>query len=572
MQFIKTLYRSLFLINFYKPFKIYLILFLILSLTVLEIIGIGLIVPLIYLFTETRDLNNNLLLSYIINFFNTDNKNQLIIFISSLILFFFITKNIILLIFSYLINKITYNLQEVFSYNLFKKYILMPWYFFLQTNSSVLIRNVLHQASDFSSKIVMPFINLIKESLMLLILIIGLLFIDYKTTAIVVLFFFIFGLIYQLLTKNFFVNLGKKTQHTSLNRLKFFQEAIFLIKELKILNRKEYFLNNYRNYNILDTNLAIKTGTLTLIPKIWFELISIIFFCTTIIFIASKSSNEHYIPKLVTIFFITGFKLLPSFNKIVSCFQTILIYKNITDNLYTETLQINKNLENNYKKKFLSFKNKIKLSNISFHYLNQKKNVLDRINLDIKKNTSIGIFGPSGCGKTTLVEILCGLLKPQDGDIFVDKKRIHESFKLKIGYATQNVFLIEASILKNIAVGVEENKINLDRVNFVLKISCLNDLINKLPNGLNTNIGERGARLSSGQKQRLGIARALYSSPEILIFDESTNALDKKTESLIFNNIFNMKITFIVISHKWSLIKNLSSVYKFNKNYLEKFK
>lgn len=134
------------------------------------------------------------------------------------------------------------------------------------------------------------------------------------------------------------------------------------------------------------------------------------------------------------------------------------------------------------------------------------------------------------------------------------------------------MFLIEDSILKNIAVGVEENKINLGRINFVLKICCLNDLINKLPNGLNTNIGERGARLSSGQKQRLGIARALYSSPEILIFDESTNALDKKTENLIFNNIFNMKITFIVISHKWSLIKNLSSVYKFNKNHLEKFK
>jgi ATP-binding cassette subfamily C protein len=191
--------------------------------------------------------------------------------------------------------------------------------------------------------------------------------------------------------------------------------------------------------------------------------------------------------------------------------------------------------------------------------------------MTIKKNEVIGIIGKSGSGKTTLLNILCGLIKPQGGEILVDGKSVDELNKLfskRIGYVTQRTYLTDESIIKNIIFGIKEEYYDKDLFNNIIKKVKLDSLINKLPNRENTLVGEMGIAISGGEQQRIGIARALYKKPEILILDESTSALDRETEKEILKIISNFRneITVIIVSHKDELIEQCQKVFRVDNN------
>ena len=213
----------------------------------------------------------------------------------------------------------------------------------------------------------------------------------------------------------------------------------------------------------------------------------------------------------------------------------------------------------------------IKFENISFGYEKSKLNVLKNINFEINKNESVGIIGSSGSGKSTLITLLMGMLKPQQGDIKCDNVSIYEdiyNWQNKISYVPQDVFLINDSIKKNIAFGLDEENIDNNKIQKVIDMVFLNNFIKSLPNGLDTVVGERGANISGGQKQRIGIARALYRNPKILIMDESTNSLDEFTENELIDDLFKFKknYTLILISHNKSVFKNFDKIIDLTKN------
>ena len=262
------------------------------------------------------------------------------------------------------------------------------------------------------------------------------------------------------------------------------------------------------------------------------------------------------------IYTICVIKLMPSVNRILSSFQRIRYSMPVIDNIRKELTSVND------QKKSLEIKdfNKINVKSLSFTYPKSvKKNLLD-IDLEITKGKIYGIIGTSGSGKSTLVNIISGLLNPDQGKIKIDNQSFpnFECLRNLIGYMPQNIFLLDDSIAHNIALGVNKEKIDFNKIKQLLQNVKLDTFIKSLPNGLHTMVGERGAMLSGGQLQRVGIARALYNNPQLLIFDESTSALDEQTESEIFKNIYRFKKdkTLLIITHKKKLLKDCDKIYK----------
>ena len=262
------------------------------------------------------------------------------------------------------------------------------------------------------------------------------------------------------------------------------------------------------------------------------------------------------------------FRILPSLSRIINSLQSITFGNNSLNTVHKSLEELK--LVNPTKYLDINFKDKVSLKNLSFRY-NNDNNIFDNINLEIYKGELVGLIGPSGSGKSTLVDIISGLLKPIDGKIIIDNKILGKYEKIKCGYVSQNVFLIDDTIQKNIAFGENEGEIDTNRINQAVRESQLEEFVKKLPNGLNTIVGERGTKISGGQKQRIGIARALYSDASLLIFDESSNALDSKTEKEFLNTILEMKKrkTIIFISHKNIFIEHFDKIYKIKNNSIE---
>ena len=285
---------------------------------------------------------------------------------------------------------------------------------------------------------------------------------------------------------------------------------------------------------------------------------------------------KQEIISMLGLYVVGMFRILPSCNRILQSYNSIRYHKSVVKDLAKTFL-----LENNSKGEVeifdeLKFEKNIVLQNISYSY-ERKKEVLNDVNLEIKKNQSIGLFGDSGSGKSTLLNIISNLLCPNNGEILVDGVKLKfpsKSFQTKIGYVTQKAYLVDDTIIANIILGKSPEEYNYDLFNKVVEMSNLLNVINNFTNKERTTIGERGVRLSGGQQQRLAIARALYKSPEIIIFDEATSALDNKAESEVLETIFSLKekVTTIIVSHDKNLLNKCDVIYSMNNGTLSEYK
>ncbi len=341
------------------------------------------------------------------------------------------------------------------------------------------------------------------------------------------------------------------------------------IKEIKIHNKEDYFIDNYKSYDLNVTKSNQLISTLTQFNKYLLELVLIFALAFLVIyyFFVNSSFNISALMPILSLYVMAAFKLMPSFNRINNSIQTMRWGGNV---LKITTNILNTNSKNlNYKLKRPEIFNKhINFTNINFRYKNQKTLVFKNLNLKIKKGSMIGITGDSGSGKTTLLNIILGILLPSSGQIRIDGKKItknnYQSFKKLIGFVPQDVFLTDSSILSNVAFGIPEDEIDIERAVQCLKNSKIYDYVLSLKNGFRTKVGDRGIRLSGGQKQRIAIARSLYHGAQILVFDEATSALDYSTESEIMKTINSLenKYTIIIVAHRLNTLSKCNLIYK----------
>jgi ABC-type multidrug transport system fused ATPase/permease subunit len=306
---------------------------------------------------------------------------------------------------------------------------------------------------------------------------------------------------------------------------------------------------------------------------LYLELLAVVALAIILITKAKNDSSISQIIPTIGIFVAAAFRLIPSAFRILSSIQNIK-YTEPVLNLLAEEMELIKDYNSQERSnQKLTFKNKLVLSNVSYSYPNTNVFALNNISLEIKKGQSVGFIGMSGAGKSTLIDVILGMLPPSCGSIYVDDCDVQidlQKWQNQIGYVPQTIYLTDNSLRENIAFGIPIDTIDEVALIKAVKLAQLEQLIAELPNGLNTNVGERGIRLSGGQKQRIGIARALYNDPEVLVLDEATSALDVQTEEQVMKSIEDLQgtKTVLIIAHRLSTISKCDKLFKIHNGML----
>ena len=364
---------------------------------------------------------------------------------------------------------------------------------------------------------------------------------------------------------------GKRLLELQDKSLKKLIDVLNSTKEIIIFNKESLFIKQFKSLESKSLNITKNVNLIQKFPKFFFE--SLVIVCFTIFIIIAKRNGielNKLLPQL-SIVFLALLKLLPAITKILFYSQKLNFAETAASKISADIKIFNK-IKN--EKKNITFKNSIKFQNIKFSYINRNNIVFEKLNFKINKSDYIGIYGPSGGGKTTLISLLCGFYKPTEGKIFVDETVVNDLNKTNwlnnVSYLTQENNLLDESILRNVTFEFDNEKIDFNLFEEVCNQSGLRNLIQKLPEKYNTEIGQKGITISGGEKQRIGIARSLYAKKEILIFDESTSSLDDLNKSKFIETVNNLSLnkTIIIISHDQDVIKNCKIKYTLKNNNL----
>jgi len=551
-----------------EPFKkrFFFLSFLIFLGSMMETISIGIFIPLIEIFSNSVKINK------ISNFakdfgFTFENSYQLFLFVLILIFLIFIFKFIFFIFLNFYKNKLIRNLSRYLSNLVYNSFVSMPFATLTKKNSAELI-NLTNNASGFSN-LVSILISFFTDLSIGLFIIFFLFSIEFYGTLIIFFITMISIIIFWKKTKNKIAKLGTERIRFHQRRIQSLQESYTSLMDIKLTNSSSFFFRDFdkKNFDLLDNER--KEQNIQILPKLTFELITILFF-VILMFYFNLTGQEKDIFVKLGIFVVAGAKILPMASRLVNYLQIIKVKVPVIYQIDQE-LTKNKKSTETYKNNLNIIKefNSITFDNIGFYYNTKAENkiIFKNLSFSINKGDKLGIVGNSGSGKTTFLNLFTGLIHPTSGIIEIDKIKFDnlKYFKLDgiVGYVNQSPILIDSSIKLNVTLQNFDN-IDIKKYKEVLKIVELENLEKDLEKNLNFTIGERGLLLSGGQKQKIGIARMLYLNPSILILDESTNALDLETEKRIIQNIINKysNLTIIIVTHRKEILVHVNEIFE----------
>ena len=548
--------------------------FLLVILSILEFIGIGLIPIYISLMLDPQIIFQKFDLYRLNKIIQSTDKDQLMIYASLILLFIFIFKNFLLSFIIYFQGKVIKKIKIELSNKIFDKYMKLELKNFLLKNSSVFIRTINLDVGN-TSIFMLSILSLVKEILLLFTICILLLIAEPVISISLFIYFFICVYSFYFFTKKNLFLRGKKIQQLSSDVIKLINETLGSIKEIKIFNlekkQSDFFLKNIS----LNEEYAFKNYFIKSLPRLYLEILSVLAIVLIIIFYIYSGKELINVLPFLSLIVISAIRLIPSLNSVQTTLSTLRTIMPSYNHIKSEIKYLEENVKLQTNKKDIIFKNKINLRDLGFSYDNKNNFVLKNVNLSINNGDKIGIVGKSGSGKTTLVNMILGLLEPSTGEIIVDDKKIVyevDAWGDNVAYVPQETYLIDDTIKKNILFGLDEDEDTEKNLEAVCKKAQIFEFINSLNEMYNTKVGERGVNLSIGQKQRIGIARALYRNPEVIVFDESSSSLDGETEKNFIDDVFqkNLEKTIIFVSHRLNALINCNKIYDLNKNSLIK--
>ncbi|MDB0003607.1 ABC transporter ATP-binding protein/permease [Alphaproteobacteria bacterium] len=548
------------------------IFFLIFVSLLIEVVGIGMIIPIIGLIVNFENFVNNEYFNFFYINFGKPSKEYAVLYSVLILLFIYIFKVLFFYHLTERQSEFVKNVNKLMSGKLLNYYLSQPFLYFTNKHSSELIRNTIGEVDLFSLAL-RDLITFILEIVIILGLLIFMFLFQPQTALALVLSLSILAIIFRYFSKNKLFGLGNLRLEYDRYRLQNLQNLISGIRDVKIYQKEIFFKNAFmeNNNSLLDVRKSL--NIINALPKYLIELVAILVLTIVVIFLIFSQTSSNDIIVILGVFAAIGLRILPSINRIYTNAQSLSFSFPLFENLYNEFNSGNIKIED----KIISPKNikKIKFNKLSFRYPETDRMILADINLEISKGECIGIIGESGSGKSTFIDILSGLIEPEEKSVLVndiDIRLFINDWKKNIGYVSQNLFLIDDTIEKNIAFG--NQIIDPKLLEMSITSSMLNQYINDLPLKEKTHVGELGKKISGGQRQRIGIARALYKNPEILVFDEATNALDVETEKNVMDTIFNLKgnKTIIIVSHKINILERCDKIYKFSNKKLINYK
>ncbi len=537
-------------------------------LSILELLSIGAIIPFLVIATGIEE-SNNLFFNYVIEILKSYKIDNPINYSLIIILMIFSFKTIFVIFLNFYKNIILKNFHFNTSKVIMRNFLNIPYSRFVKINTSKMINTINREIELLINSVINPSILFLLESLTILFFLIFIFIFDSYTFFLLLIFVVFTLLVFIYIFGKKIKSLGKERfiYHNKIQ--KDVLQALHGIREIKIFRKQNFFLNSFLDGLKKVTNITVIFNTISESQRNVIEFFLVIFFLLFVYLLSFNSDTSEILISIAFLFAIF-IRLLPSMNRMYISLQSIRYYNSTLDNIYSEYTQKieNDEIKKDSKEKFESFEIK------DGHFKYKDETIFENLNFQVNKNDFVGIFGESGSGKSTLVDIISGLLKIDKGKYMINGKNLNFSLidpRDYISYVSQNTYLLDDSIKKNIAFGEEEKEINQKKLEEILAIPSFN-FIKDLPYGQNSLTGDRGISLSGGQVQRISIARALYKDSEILILDESTSALDKKNEEDLMKIVNNMKSnkTIILISHKIDLLKDCDKKYELKDKTLKK--
>ena len=567
------IYKNLKLLFPKSIYKLYLLLIAGFVSALFEFLSIGSIPVFVMIITDLDLVLSKISHIDYLKFILDYKHSEIVVWSAILLMLMFLIKNLNLLLILIFQGRLIMNLRSKISNNIFTHYILMSYEKLMNRNPAILIRTI---DSDVGNTFIyiQSILMLIRESLILVSLFTLVMLSNFFISSISILSLGLPVIIFYYIYRNKLKYRGKLLQSELGKKLRIINQALGSFKELKIMNRENFFLSNFKITNFNSEKLSLFSYIISSTPRLFLEITAIFSVVLISTLLYATEENPQSIVPLISLLAVTAIRLIPSLNTITTSLTTMRFRKPSFDLIINEVRSLNENKNYQESATFLNkdkinnfkFKSELVLRNVYFNYYNTNKAVLENININIPKGMRVGIIGRSGAGKSTLVDLILGLLIPQKGEIFVDKNKlcdVTKNWQKQIGYIPQEIYLLDDSIKNNISFGINKDEVNEDLIHKAVKIAQLENLVYSLPNKLDTIVGNRGTKLSGGEKQRIAIARAMYNNPEILILDEATSALDIDNENKILGEI-NQNLsdkTTIIISHRNNTVKKCDIIY-----------
>lgn len=544
----------------------------------LEMLSVSLVLPFMNAVMEPEKTMEKWYVKLICDFFHLQSPRTFLIVVAVLLAGVYIFKNLYLVL--------EYNVQYRFVYGnmlamknkVLDSYLYRPYEDFLHLSSAEAVR-IMTTDVDYTYVLLLSLLTIFTELVVSGMLTVTVFMMARFITFCMIVVTSVLLLIISRVIRPILHKAGKAMQRSGAEMNKWMLQSMQGIKEVKITGKEAYFQGNFDACGKEYVNAVRKYRVLEITPRFFIEAFSMsTMFLVVALLIYRGGSLEALVPMLTAVG-MAAIRLLPAMNRIVAGVATVATYEPMLDKLIESlnamegegrvsldgTLRTDRHEEK--KAEIAPLHSQLDFHEISYHYPDAEDNVLTAASMTIRRGESVGIIGDSGAGKTTAIDLLLGFLKPQKGQILVDGTDISADIRgwhEQIGYIPQMIFMLDDTIRNNVCFGEREEDISDERLWQALEEASLADFVRTLPDGLDTEIGERGIRLSGGQRQRIGIARALYRDPSVLVFDEATSALDHETEAEIMESINHLqgKKTMIIIAHRLTTIENCDRVYR----------
>ena len=555
--------------------KIVIIVVLMLIGAVLETMSVSLVVPLMTALMQENFMDENSLVKLFCDLFHISSSKTFVMIVIMALIVLFIVKDIFLYFEYYVQTKFTCDNRVNTQRRLMEVYLNRPYEFYLDASSGEIMRVIKNDTAG-SFSLLMTLMSFFTEAIVAVALIIAIIVVDpLMATIIAALMCVVMLLVYKGI-KPTLRREGYEYQYNNAVANVWILQSIEGVKEMKVANREKFFVNQFSKYSSKAVEAEKTSTVLNNAPRLIIEAVVISGMLGFIGIMVYNGKDVSTLLPQISAFAVAAVRLLPSANRMSTALNSIAYQEPQLDKTI-ENLRVAEQFtmedQNRMKEKEkiersdISLEKECGLYNIKFAYPNAEGFVLDNADMVIPVGKSVGIVGSSGAGKTTAVDVLLGLLNPQEGHILSDGVDINANYSgwlKKLAYIPQSIYMLDGTIRENVAFGYSADEIDDEMVWDALKEAQMSEFVHSLPNGIYTAIGERGVRLSGGQRQRIGIARALYTNPELLIFDEATSALDNETEAAIMESINSLhgKKTMIIIAHRLTTIEGCDLVYR----------
>ena len=492
-------------------------------------------------------------------FLNELDRVKLISLFSISIIIVFLIKHSLVFLISFLEIKITKKILLSIKKKIFTFFLSQNYEYFLNNNKTYLTNLVSGHSQSFMGYIFQVF-SILKELILISLIFFGMIYVNWKIILFITLILTLLSYTFVKFFKKKLNDIGNKSRILEKTETQYLNESYQSIKFIKLGSKENFFINLISKVVEEKNKYQVYHFLIGKLPKIFLEMIIIIIFTSLVIFLINSSQNDQTIFGMITFLAFASIRLLPSFIEINNAYTSLSFFRSPFEIIYSMMIDLKDFEKDNLKILLNENIKKITFKNVDFKYVSTDKNVLHNISFEVKENDFLGIIGTSGSGKSTILHLLSGLLKPNKGSIILndyDKNNINEyNLNNKISYVPQDSFILDSTLEKNIAFADQEHEINQKKISECLSFTNLGNFVENLPKKTKSLLGDDGSKISHGQRQRIGLARAIYNDPNVIILDESLNALDYDNEKEILSNIkqLNNKI-LIFVSHRLESLK-----------------